>query len=167
MFRRLANSDSNQSLAYKPLAPDRDRIHRGVWALAFAAAAAGAAVVTALPWIGGLVPAAVARVLALDPQFLQQRAPFLLLFWTFAAMLYGRVFAEGRWRNGTRRLSHVLNFAACLLMLWFLLGGPIFQSAATDQATKGSILVFALLPTILSLISNLYRQRSLQPATRP
>ena len=126
---------------------DRDRIKRPVMALIVALGMVGAAIVIALPslaqWAPGL-PQPVLSALALDEGFLAGRAPWVLLLW--AAVFAGGIalLVAGRWTPLLRKLAIASNVAWIALLLWWLLAGPIFVSAAADDVTKGCLVLLIL-----------------------
>lgn len=147
--------------AWTPRVVDPDRISRPLWALALAFFLCGAAVLVTLPWtfdqlIGG---AAVHRALAFDPAFFVERGPWLLPVWAAQFSLLGVLIARGRWTRVTRRIDVALSLAISALMVWFVVGGPIFQAAPADQTAKFSLAVVTVI-TLIDAGLKLRRERA-------
>ena len=135
---------------------DRDRIKRPVMALTLALGMVGAAIVIALPslaqWAPGL-PQPVLSALALDEGFLTARAPLVLLLLAavFAAGI--ALLVAGRWTPLLRKLAIASDVAWIALLLWWLLAGPIFVSAAADGVTKGCLGLLVILVAVDGVMS--------------
>ena len=136
---------------------DRDRVSRPGILVAIAAGVLGATIVIALPWLAvwapGLPEPAI-EALALDPEFLQWRAPWVLLLWAAELVLYVLVLIAGRWTVPTLRARGVLSLAAACLLLWWSLAGPIFLSPATDTTARfiiAAIAVYAAADAVVAL----------------
>lgn len=135
---------------------DRDLVSRPAIVLGFAAALVGASVVVALPslgaWAPGL-PQPVLDALALDPDFLRWRAPWVLVMWAAQLAIYVVVFVAGRWTPGTQRIRGILDLLTLGLMLWWAAGGPIFESAAADSTTKFLLVVMGVISAIDAVVA--------------
>jgi hypothetical protein len=81
---------------------------------------------------GGRLPA----YLDYAPPFQSARLPWLLGVWGVMAVLYGWVAFTGRWRPLTRRADALLSLAVGLVLVWFLLAGPMFAAGAVDRTVK-------------------------------
>jgi len=127
---------------------DRDRIKRPVVALYIALGVLGAAIVLALPtlsrWAPGL-PGPVVDAFAFDGTFLAVRAGWVILLWLVILAIGIAVLIAGRWSTVTRMIALASNVAWIALLLWWLLAGPIFVSAAADSVTKGCLVLVGLL----------------------
>jgi hypothetical protein len=127
---------------------DRDRIKRPFIALTVALGMVGAAAVIALPslaqWAPGL-PQPVLDALALDEGFLAGRAPWALLLWAAALASGIALLVAGRWTPLLRKLSIAVDVAWIALLVWWLLAGPIFATAAADDVTKGCLVLLILI----------------------
>ncbi|MFC9558085.1 hypothetical protein [Agromyces sp. NPDC056965] len=123
----------------RPQVLDRDRVNRPGLVLALAFWMLGATVLIALPWLPQLAPGLPQPLLdafAFDPEFLQWRAPWVLVLW---AVGFGVVFAElvaGRSTRTTRLISVVSDAAWLVLLTWCLAAGPIFTAPATDGVVR-------------------------------
>jgi hypothetical protein len=95
----------------------------------------GAPAWVAAQFTGGPLPTWMARV-AYAPDFQATRLPWLLALWVGQALLLTWVAVEGRWRMPTRRIEAALALGVSLALVWFLAGGPIFQTAAIDRTAK-------------------------------
>lgn len=76
------------------------------------------------------------EALALDPVFLQWRAPWVLPLWAVDLVLYVIVLIAGRWSAPTLRARSVGSLAMAALLLWWALAGPVFLSPWTDSAAR-------------------------------
>ena len=148
---------------------DRDRIKRPVMALTLALGMVGAAIVIALPslaqWAPGS-PQPVLSALALDEGFLTGRAPWVLLLWAavFASVI--ALLIAGRWTPLLRKLAIASNVAWIALLLWWVLAGPIFVSAAADGVTKGCLGLLVILVAVDAVMSGRRMTRAIPvPAT--
>ncbi len=145
--------------AWSPRIVDRDHVNRPLYALGLAAALAGIGLWVAIAWYAMSSSTPFARALAFDSDFLATRAPVVLLYWAVGLVPLIVAIAEGRWRSLTRRINTGIQIAGCLLMLWFILGGPIFTSEAADQMTKG-VLGLIILLILLQFAIDIWRNRS-------
>lgn len=151
--------------AWTPTSPrmiDRDLVGRPGTVAGIAAAVLGATLVIALPWLPSWAPGLpipAIEALALDPQFLQWRAPWVLLFWAAELVLYVLVLIAGRWTVLTLRARSVLSLAGTSLLLWWSLAGPVFIAPATDSTARILLGLLAIYPAIDVVIA-LRRSRS-------
>jgi hypothetical protein len=135
---------SRRSASYEPREPkvaelDRDRINRTGMLLTIGLGVVGAAIVIALPELGQWarwLPEPAITALALDGGFVAGRAPWVVLLWaaTFASSVV--VLVAGRWTRTTRLISAAFDGLWIALLLWWILGGPIFVSPYADSVTK-------------------------------
>ncbi|GGR27618.1 hypothetical protein ACFOE1_06155 [Agromyces mediolanus] len=126
---------------------DRDLVNRPLGVLFLALALLGASALLALPWLGSWapdLPEPVLAALALDPEFLQWRAPWLLLLWAAELALFIAVLLTGRWGPITQAVRGALDLVFIALLLWWVLGGPIFATAAADETTKFILVAFVI-----------------------
>ena len=145
----------------KPWTPrpavDRDSVNRATTVLGLTLGVIGATVVIALPWLAYWLPNLPQPILdafAFDPEFLQWRAPWVLLLWAADFGLYLAVLVAGRWNRVTRRVALGINVAWLGLLTWWLLAGDIFQAEAADSTAKGSlilILVIVIIDTAVTI----------------
>lgn len=145
-----------------PRSLDRDRVNRPGLAAGLAFWIAGAAVVSALPWLALFLPGAPAPLLAafaFEPDFLRWRAPWVPVLWIASFALYTAVLIHGRWRATTRRLDDALNLAWVALLGWLLAAGPIFQASAANDTTRGALFVILLI-VLVQIALRLHRHRS-------
>lgn len=144
---------------WRPRAIDPERIHRGSLAVGLVWFLVGAALVIALPWIAGRMPAPLARVFAFDSGFLHARAPWVLPLWLASFATLALVFHRGRWSSSMRWTYLAVNITFVLLLLWWVSVGPIFLAESTDKGAKGGIKLVVLF-IVLDTIWKLYRQRT-------
>ena len=122
-----------------PRTIDRDLVSRPGIVAGIAAGVLGATIVIALPWLAAWapgLPGPAIEALALDPGFLQWRAPWILPLWAAELVLYVLVLITGRWTVPTLRARSVLSLATAGLLLWWSLGGPVFLSPTTDTTAR-------------------------------
>ena len=135
---------------------DRDRVKRPVLAVYVALGVVGAAIVLALPtlsrWAPGL-PEPVVNAFAFDETFLSTRAGWVIVLWLVALASGIAVLVAGRWSILTRRIALASTVAWLALLLWWLLGGPIFVSPAADSVTKGCLVLVALFFVLDAVLS--------------
>lgn len=135
-----------QPAAWRPHPADRDDINRMTWAALFVAAAAGASILAASPWLAReLLPPAAQHIFNFDPDFLSTGAAIVVAMWSAHAVLAALVIFEGRWRPLTRKLDLVLAAAWILVMGWLAFGPRIFLNPPTEEAAKGWMGVILLL----------------------
>jgi hypothetical protein len=137
---------------------DRDHVSRPLYLLGLAAALAGIGLWVAIAWIVMTTATPFARALAFAPDFIATRAPVLLLFWAAGLVQLVVVIIEGRWRSLTRRINTGMQVAACALMGWLILGGPIFAGEPADRTTKGA-LAFLIAIILIQLAAEALRGR--------
>ncbi|MHB1056334.1 MAG: hypothetical protein ACYC0F_00445 [Rhodanobacter sp.] len=145
--------------AWKPRTVDPDRVNRGAMAAGLAGGVIGAAFMTCLPWLAGLMPDPLARVFAFDPGFLRQRAWPVLPLWLGVFAIQAAVLSGGRWSSLTRRLDIAFSVGFIALLAWWLAAGDIFQARLTDDGAKGALGLVVLI-IVVDLACKLYRQRT-------
>lgn len=123
---------------------DRDRVNRPLTVLYVGLAMVGIALLLAVvrlaEWAPGL-PQPVIDALALDPDFVASRAPWVLLLWAATGALAVVTLISGRWTRTTRLVAVGLDLAWIALLLWWCLAGPIFVSEAANATTVGVLIV--------------------------
>jgi hypothetical protein len=143
-----------------PRAMDRDRVRRPAMVLNMALGVVGATVLIALPWLDvwapGL-PQPLLDALAVDPEFLRRRAPWVLPLWAADLGLYLVVLLAGRWSRTTRRVGLALNVGWLALMAWWLLAGRIFDTEAADEVAKLGLMLVVVI-ALLDVVATLRRQ---------
>lgn len=140
----------------QPRAIDRDLIRRPATVVALAGIMVGATVAVALPWLGDIapgLPAPVLDALALDPAFLQGRAPWALLLWAAEFALYVLVLVAGRWTTTTHSIRGGLDVLTFGILLWWALAGPAFLSPAADSTARVLFVAFALVAAIDAVVA--------------
>jgi hypothetical protein len=143
---------------WKPRALDRDRINRPLLALGLAAWAAGAALWISMPWLSHKLPGVLPMVFAFDKGFLWSRGVWLPPLWAAHFVVYGVALVEGRWRKLTRRISTAFSAAICVLLAWFVVGGPIFRFKPTDDSARFALAIIVAVTLIWAAV-RLYRER--------
>jgi hypothetical protein len=150
-----------------PRVLDRDRINRPGLVLALGFWMLGATVLIALPWLPQLAPGLPQPLLdafVFDPEFLQWRAPWVLVLW---AASFAVAFAElvaGRSTRTTRLISVVGGVAWLVLLAWCLAAGPIFTAPDTDGVVRlclVGIMVIAAIDLVVTL------RRGVMPMREP
>ncbi len=86
-------------------------------------------------WAGKAAPAAY-QALTYTDSFLQRPAPWLLALLLTNIPIYLIVIAKGRWPKSMRRIESVLSLLVCAVMIWTVVDGPVFMTAASDRTTK-------------------------------
>lgn len=147
--------------AWRPRVVDPERINRGAVAFGLAWSAIGVAVMVALPWISGALPAPLPQVFALDPEFLRVRAPWALLLWLEHLVTLAVVLYRGRQSLLTRRLELGFGFAWIALLVWWLAAGPMFVAKATDDGARAAIGLVILI-VVVDLVFKLKRRVTLR-----
>ena len=145
---------------------DRDLISRPGTIAGIAAGVLGATVVIALPWLASWAPGLpepAIEALALDPEFLQWRAAWILPLWAAELALYVLVLIAGRWTVPTLRARAVLSLATTILLLWWSLAGPVFLSPATDTTAR---LILAALAVCVAIDAVIAFRRSMSTSRR-
>lgn len=145
---------------WRPRVVDPDRINRGALAFGLVWFAIGVAVMVALPWIAGALPAPLPQVFALDPDFLRNRAPWALLLWLVSFVLLAVVLYRGRQSSLTRRLEVASSLAWIALLAWWLAAGPMFVAPATEEGARAAIGLVILI-VVVDLVFKLRRRVSL------
>ncbi|GAA1626940.1 hypothetical protein ACFQY4_14390 [Catellatospora bangladeshensis] len=138
---------------------DRDHVNRLAIVLGLAFGMAGAAFMTALPWLAvwapGL-PQPLLDALAFDPRFLQERAVWVLPLWAAGFGVHTAVLLAGRWDRRTRLVSLALGLGWLALLSWWVAAGPIFATEAADDTAKLCLLLIAVLVAV-DLVATLRR----------
>lgn len=142
---------------------DRDRVNRPLTILYAGLAMVGIALLIAVArlaeWAPGL-PQPVLDALALDPEFLATRAPWVLLLWAATGALALATLIAGRWTRTTRLAAVGLDLAWVALLLWWCLAGPIFVSEAADTTARGLLFLLIVFPIVDAVLT-------LRRVTRP
>lgn len=141
----------------KRAALDPDRVNRGTMAVTMTLYVFAVLFGIALPSILASLPEPVHGVLAPDPGFISQRAPFVVLLWVLQFVVYVMAFRERRWSRLTHRLSLAIEAAWVALLAWFILGGPMMVTPAADSMAK-FILVLTVLPYLFDIGLKLRRE---------
>lgn len=136
---------------------DRDRVNRQGLVIALAFWALGATILIALPWLPQLAPGLPQPLLdafAFDPEFLQWRAPWVLVLWAASFAVAFAELATGRSTRTTRLVSAVGDVAWLVLLTWCLAAGPIFTAPATDEVVRlclAGIMVIIAIDLVVTL----------------
>ncbi len=150
---------------WTPRIADPDRVDRGGMLAGMVAIAIAIGFMIALPWLVGLMPEPIARVLAFDPEFLRARAWPAVVLWLGSFALMFTVLRQGRQSMLTRRLELGGNLAFVALLAWWLSAGDIFVEKATNDGARSALaLVIAFI--VIDLAIKLYRRRPRIEATR-
>ena len=136
---------------------DPDRINRPLWAVVLGFFAIGMVMTAATPALLLTMPIPAREAFALDPGFLRERAPWLLVLWAAQFAVFVWVLINGRWKRLTRRLDLALKAAGGALVVWFIAGGPILQAPQTDVFAKLIISVITVIVAI-ELVVKIYRE---------
>lgn len=150
---------------WTPRIADPDRVGRGGMLAGMAGIAIAIGFMIALPWLVGLMPEPIARVLAFDQEFLRARAWPAVVLWLGSFALMFTVLRQGRQSMLTRRLELGGNLAFVALLAWWLSAGDIFVEKATNDGARSALaLVIAFI--VIDLAIKLYRRRPRIEATR-
>jgi hypothetical protein len=163
-FTRDAQSPGIAWTPTQRAALDPDRIRRGSMAVTMTLYVFAVLFGIALPSILGSLPEPVRSVLAPDPGFISQRAPFAVLLWVLQFVVYVMAFREGRWSRLTHRLGLAVEAAWVVLLAWFILGGPMMVTPAADSMAK-FILALTVLPYLFDIGVKLRRELIRVPAS--
>jgi hypothetical protein len=166
LIAALVNRRREASATWTPAprgAIDRDLVNRPVGILYLALGMLGATVLIALPLLGTWapnLPQPVLDALALDPDFVRSRAPWILLLWAAYLVLYLLVLRAGRWSVLALRVSAVLSLLTLGLLLWWVAGGPLLVSPDGDSLAKFLLVAIAAL-IIFDIVVTLQRAWSI------
>ncbi len=124
-----------------PAIHDPDQVNRAGYIAALAAWSLGFLVlmqpVAAFDLLfGGQAPEALRHAFTYDETFSRARAPVLWSLLAASLILFAWATIEGRWRKLTRQLELVASMLICIVSVWVILAGDIFQAAQTDQTMK-------------------------------
>jgi hypothetical protein len=139
-----------------PRAIDRDLVSRPSAIIALGASLLGATLVVALPWLASWapgLPVPVLDALAIDPDFLHLRAPWVLLAWAPPVTLQVVALIAGRWTAATLRARGVADLVTVGLLLWWTLGGPVFISAEADSTAKFLFVALSIVSAIDAVVA--------------
>lgn len=145
--------------AWTPTPPrtiDRDLVSRPGTIAAMVAGVVGATVVIALPWLGSWapwLPQPAIEAVALDPEFLQWRAPWVLLLWAAELVLYVLALIAGRWTVPILRARSVLSLAGASLLMWWALAGTVFLSQSADSTARILLIALAICAALDAFIT--------------
>ncbi|MFT3727814.1 MAG: hypothetical protein QM759_08330 [Terricaulis sp.] len=162
-FVREKNPNVEAWTPKEKAALDPDRIERGSMAPMMTLYAFAVLFGMALPAVLSAIPEPFRSILALDPGFLMQRAPFALLGWVAQFVVYVMVFREGRWSRFTHRLNLGVEAWWMAVLAWFVLGGPMCVQPAADSMAK-FVLVLVMLPYMFDIALKLRRELMRVPA---
>ena len=133
-----SNGSANETWTpAKRAALDPDRIERGSMAVTMVLYAFAVLFALALPSVLASIPEPVRGYLTPDPRFLSMRAPFALLGWILQFVIYAIAFRQGRWSRLTHRLNLGIEAWWVALLVWFIVGGPMF--VAPDAGFDGEV----------------------------
>jgi hypothetical protein len=105
------------------------------------------------------LPAHVRDVFMLDEGFVRERGPWLLALWAVQLAVFLVVLVQGRWRQGARYAAMALDVAGAALLVWFIAGGPMFQTPTTDGFAKLMIALITLM-ILLTTGARLWREQA-------
>ena len=152
--------------AWRPRLVDPDRVHRGWLAFGLSWYAVAVLAMACLPMLVGQLPAPVAQALAFDPQFVHQRAWLVLPLWLADFATRAWALRQGRWTRALRRWDVATSIAFIALLLWWILGGPMFQPAPADSCAKAAIALVAFF-IVVDLAVKWHRGRGQRPQGLP
>ena len=147
---------------WKPRNVDPERVHRGLLGFALVCFAAAIVGMACLPWIIDQLPGPAARALAMDPAFLHQRAWMALPLWLGSFAVLALVLRNGRWTPTLRKWEAAGSVAFMVMMLWWILAGPIMQTPAADRSAK-AILWMIIAWQLIDFAVKAVRARKTQP----
>jgi hypothetical protein len=143
---------------------DRDRIRRPIIVLYIALGLVGAAALVTLTNLPSWLPQPVHDALELDPEFLAYRAPWVFLPWAISLAVGIALLVAGRWTPVTRRITIAADALAVVLLVWWVIAGPIFVNPAADSLTKVCLVLLAALSALdLVLTARQLRTRVVAP----
>jgi hypothetical protein len=127
-------------------------INRVAWGVALIGFGLGMPIYALAPEILSRLEEPARSAMALDPGFVQTRAPALLLLWIVQLPLFVTVFIEGRWRPLTRNLQMGFDLIGAGLLVWFASAGPMFLTKGVDDFAKIVAVGVALLIVFVTAI---------------
>ncbi|WP_158884909.1 hypothetical protein [Rhodanobacter sp. L36] len=91
-----------------------------------------------------------------DPTFHDTRLPVLFVLWGCQAILFATLAVRGRWNVSLRRVDVALGAAVVLVLLWFLVAGPVFREAVPNRVAL-SLISASILFLLIDIGVKLYR----------
>ncbi len=143
---------------WTPRIADPDRVARGGMIASLIGFAIAMGFMIALPWLVGLMPEPLARVLAFDPEFLRVRAWPVLVLWIGSFAIMVAVVRQGRQGVLTRRLELATSLGFVALLGWWVSVGNIFIEQPTNDGARGA-LVLVIVFIAIDIAVKLYRGR--------
>ncbi|GGJ29855.1 hypothetical protein [Deinococcus roseus] len=165
MFSLLAHFLQAQGLIrsqWSPRLAQTERVSRPVWAVGLLGFALAVALMVSLPYLVKSLPGVLPEVLAFHPDFLPIQGLLALLLWTASFGVHAAVWREGRWTTLTRRLDLATSAGFLLLLTFWVVKGNIFISPATDEGTRGW-LVLVLVLILWDMVQKRIRPPVLHP----
>ena len=156
-----ARRRSPQSKPWKPVAADHIPGGRAAMVMGLAGVVLGLLVLTDPRWVldafwGGQAAPAAYEALTYADTFRQREGVLLWLLVALNIPLLAAAIVMGRWTTLLRRVQTAGSLATCAAMAWAVVDGPIFIRAASDNMTKG-LLVLIIVLTLLDLGIRLHR----------
>jgi hypothetical protein len=94
-----------------------------------------------------------------DPSFQSSRLPVLFFLWGCQAFLLSVLAIRGRWNPMLRRVDVCLEIGVALVLIWFLVAGPVFKEVVPNKVAMSAIDVCVLL-LFVDVGIKLYREAS-------
>lgn len=150
-----------QSNAWRPVAAGHIPGGRAAMVMGLAGVVLGLFVLTDPRWVldafwGGRAAPAAYEALTYADSFRQREGVLLWLLVALNIPLLAAAIVMGRWTTLLRRVQTAASLATCATMAWTVAGGPIFIRAASNNMTKG-LLVLIIILTLLDLGIRLHR----------
>lgn len=150
-----------QSNTWRPVAADHIPGGRAAMVMGLAGVVLGLFVLSEPRWVldafwGGQAAPAAYEALSYADSFRQREGVVLWLLVALNIPLLAAAIVMGRWTTLLRRLQTAGSLATCAAMAWAVASGPIFIRAASDNMTKG-LLVLIIVLTLLDLGIRLHR----------
>jgi hypothetical protein len=106
-------------------------------------------------WGGNAAPVAY-QALTYTDSFLQLQGPILFALILFYIPFFIAVIVKGRHTPILRRIETVSSLLTCAVMVWAIMGGPIFMTETSDSMTKLLMLLIVIFSLIVMAIE-MYR----------
>ncbi|MEJ0058567.1 MAG: hypothetical protein WDM79_02790 [Terricaulis sp.] len=140
-WKHRSTGDDTVTLAFPGELPalrpiESSEVNRLAWFTALVTFAVSIPFYASIPYYIARLDEPARSTLTLDPDFVANRAPWLLVVWVAQLVLFIFVLFKGRWVAATRKIEMALNVAGAAMLAWFVLGGPMLVNPEIDGYAK-------------------------------